>query len=211
MKKEERVMSTGKTGDKIAPRTSALVREMDPAIEPLRTADSYGFLTIMLVVLVAGIVGIYLWSDAMEPVPSDTHENRPAATDNATPTPQPPISPVESARVWRERYLAGTEFAALPVRSADEGCCLVYTVQRGDSLSGILARFRTSMPESSQTWTKVCATARDHHDLQYGHGLWPGDEVWLLMPDASAAPPKAPPELRTPPAEGAGTTPLQGI
>lgn len=204
-------MSTGKKDKRIVPRTTALVREFDPSIEPLENTDSYWFLSIIFAILVAGIVGLYLWSDSMEPVSSDSRQAQPAQVEITSPQPRSEISPLESARAWREDHLAGTEFAALPIRDADEGCFLVYTARSGDSLPGVLTRYRPYVQEDSTGWKEACDAACAHHDLQYDHGLWPGDEIWLLLPQAGSATWKTPPGHQAPPAEGASVTSLREI
>lgn len=204
-------MSTGKTDKKIVPRTTALVREFNPSIESLETGDSYWFLAIILTLLVAGIVGLYVWSGSMQSVSSDVRGEQPVLADETSPQHLTEISPLETARTWREDHLAGTEFAALPIRDADEGCFLVYTARSGDSLSAILTRYRPYVKEDSTGWKEACDAARAHHDLQYNHGLWPGDEIWLLLPQAGIAARETSPGHQTPPAEGASITSLREI
>jgi hypothetical protein len=203
-------MVARKTEKRAAPRSPAVVHDFDPSIELLKTADSYWFLSIILIVLVVGIVGLFVYSNFVQSVPSNIRERQQVQVEKPSPHVTPETSPIESARRWRDDHLAATEFAAVPIRDADGDCFLVYTAQKGDSLSGVLAHYRPYVSSGSSDWGEICNSARAHHDRQYGHILWPGDEIWLLLPRAEVAAQEAPPEDVSRSTVGAGATPFQG-
>lgn len=91
-------------------------------------------------------------------------------------------SPFEKAGRWQEENLAGTAFENLPIQEQEGRFYVVYTAAKGDSLSKIVKRYGQGAGIAAGGWEVVLTHAREHHEHQYGRGLWSGDDVLLLLP-----------------------------
>jgi hypothetical protein len=162
-------------------QSKGLPHTEDPELEAL-SRDKFNWpLAIGFAVVVVAAIGFLAYYSRLTHRQDSVADKPQVPVEEVAPLTAFPATPLEKALKWQADNFAGTIFETLPVQPLDGRFFIVYSAASGDSIGGIVRRYVSSAGRMPADGALILRLAVEQHAAEYHRGLWPGDEVLLLI------------------------------